>query len=294
MTEPTRRFSESSHRAVRRNLRPSLERCEARTLLSTLRIGSLGDSLTDEYEFYGPDRTAARNWVQILGTTRSAEVDFGAFTTMDRGETRNQGYAQNWARSGAQAQGPDVSGANTFFTQQYLGGFEPGSPGLINQPGGVSNVDVVTILIGANDFVNAIEQSVLMPMGNSLPDTLFNNLLAATSETISGVTTAVGAIQTASPGKPIVLAVTPNITDTALFDELTSILPAADKTILDNLIDGLIKDIKQNFEMLAGPNLVVIDPNEIFARFTQEGRPYRRALHQPGGWGACDHGHVRG
>ena len=178
-----------------------LERFEARTLLSTLRIGSLGDSLTDEYEFYGPDRTAARNWVQILGNTRAAEVDFGAFTTMDRGETRNQGYAQDWARSGAQAVGPDVSGANTFFTQQYLGGFEPGAPGLINQPGGLSNVDVVTILIGANDFVNAIEQSVLMPMGNSLPATLFNNLLSATAGTISGVQARGGGDSGGQPGQ---------------------------------------------------------------------------------------------
>ena len=58
---------------------------------------------------------------------------------------------------------------------------------------------------------------ILMPMGNSLPATLFNNLLNATAGTISGATTAVGAIQGASTGKPIVLAVTPNITDTASF-----------------------------------------------------------------------------
>ena len=149
MSEPPQSRSGSFRSRARRQSRPGLEPCEPRTLLSTLRIGSLGDSLTDEYQFYGPDRTAARNWVQILGTTRADQVDFGTFTTTDRGETRNQGYAQNWARSGAQAVGPDVSGANTYFTQQYQGGFTPGSPGLINQPGGLANVDVVTILIGA-------------------------------------------------------------------------------------------------------------------------------------------------
>ena len=112
---------------------------------------------------------------------------------------------------------------------------------------------------------------MLMPMGNSLPATLFNNLLNATAGTISGVQTAVTAIQTASPGKPIVLAVTPNITDTALFEELTAILPETDRTILDNLIDGLIDNISQSFQAMAGPNLAVINPNEVFARFTQQG-----------------------
>ena len=46
----------------------AVEHMEERTLLSTspIRIGSLGDSLTDEYAFYAPYRPAAQNWVQIL------------------------------------------------------------------------------------------------------------------------------------------------------------------------------------------------------------------------------------
>src|SRR4051812_49132337 len=62
-------------------------------------IGVLGDSYSDEYQFYPPDRSMARNWVEILAATRG--LDFGPFAAVSRGEPRNQGYAFNWARSDA-------------------------------------------------------------------------------------------------------------------------------------------------------------------------------------------------
>src|SRR3954466_10179274 len=62
-------------------------------------IGVLGDSYSDEYQFYPPDRTTARNWVEILSELRG--LDFGPFSTTSRGEPRNQGFAYNWARSDA-------------------------------------------------------------------------------------------------------------------------------------------------------------------------------------------------
>src|SRR3954467_2966304 len=62
-------------------------------------IGVLGDSYSDEYQFYPPDRTTARNWVEILSELRG--LDFGPFSTSSRGEPRNQGFAYNWARSDA-------------------------------------------------------------------------------------------------------------------------------------------------------------------------------------------------
>ena len=64
----------------------------ATTLVS---VGALGDSYTDEYRFYRPDQSKARNWVEILADTH--RVSFGAFTTTSRGEPRDQGFAQNWA-----------------------------------------------------------------------------------------------------------------------------------------------------------------------------------------------------
>lgn len=61
-------------------------------------IGAIGDSYTDEYEF---EHYPARNWLELLATERP--LDFGAYSTASRGEPRRQGYAFNWARSGATA-----------------------------------------------------------------------------------------------------------------------------------------------------------------------------------------------
>ena len=152
----------------RRPIVLGIERMEDRTLLSAgpIRIGSLGDSLTDEYQFYPPHRPAASNWVETLSALRSTQVTFGDFSTTTRGETRNQGYAQNSARSGATAVGPDVAGAGTYFVNQYNGGDPALAPGLLIPPGGLSNVDVVTILIGGNDYEGAREWRQRGPPSN--------------------------------------------------------------------------------------------------------------------------------
>ena len=65
---------------------------------------------------------------------------------------RNQGYAQDWALQGATAQGDDLVGYGATFAEEYEGGFSPGLPGLLTQPGGISNINVVNILIGGNDY----------------------------------------------------------------------------------------------------------------------------------------------
>ena len=62
-------------------------------------IGVMGDSYSDEYQFYPPHRSTARNWLEILAETRG--LNFGRFSTVSRGEPRNQGYEYNWARSDA-------------------------------------------------------------------------------------------------------------------------------------------------------------------------------------------------
>jgi lysophospholipase L1-like esterase len=62
-------------------------------------VGALGDSYTDEYRSYTPDRSQARNWVEILSASHLAS--FGAFSNASRGEPRNAGFLFNWARSDA-------------------------------------------------------------------------------------------------------------------------------------------------------------------------------------------------
>ncbi len=252
-----------SKRRIRAH-RLEVERFETRTLLaaSPLRIGALGDSLTDEYAFYAPDRTAARNWVEVLSATRSDEVDFGASSTITRGETRNQGFAQNWARSGARAQGPDVADANTTFVEQYRGGFAPGLPGLLTQPGGVSDLDVVTILIGGNDYLAAIESAVSDPSG------IFEALIETNAGIISAVQTVVPQLQAANPDLEIVLITTPDIGLTALFRDTIAILPAADQQLIQQVLDGFTTSLTQQLTAYAqGQGLGLVNLDDLITNF---------------------------
>jgi hypothetical protein len=115
-------------------------------------VGTLGDSYTDEYQFYPPDRTFARNWVEILHATRV--VTFGPFSLKSRGEPRDQGYAYNWAKSDA---------TSVDMIQNQL-------PGLTQQ---VANGQIryVSIFIGGNDFLHLLDgvESGLIPPADALP-----------------------------------------------------------------------------------------------------------------------------
>src|SRR6516164_8972100 len=102
-------------------------------------IGVLGDSYSDEYQFYPSHRSRARNWVEILATTRG--LNFGRFSTRSRGEPRNQGYEFNWARS-------DATTDDLIATGQHLGVAAQVSQGKIS---------VVVVFIGGNDFINAMK-----------------------------------------------------------------------------------------------------------------------------------------
>src|SRR5437879_4920739 len=75
------------------------ETLETRKLLShaPIGIGAMGDSYTDEYRFYAPDRSTAQNYIEQLAD--DGNVDFGKFSKQSRGEPRNAGFAFNWAQS---------------------------------------------------------------------------------------------------------------------------------------------------------------------------------------------------
>src|SRR5262245_42251781 len=103
-------------------------------------IGAVGDSYTDEYQFYPPDRTKARNWVEILHALR--RVDFGPFTIRGRGEPRDQGFAYNWARS-------DATSVDMIGNQL---------PGLAAQVAS-AQVRYAWVFTGGNDYLAAIAAS---------------------------------------------------------------------------------------------------------------------------------------
>ncbi len=288
----------------RRGLRPSVEAMEPRTLLAQaadpLIIASLGDSLTDEYQFYGADtpsapsypallgseapslppeiyltgRDAARNFVEEIGATLSSQLSFGNFTTSSRGMTRNQGYQENWAENGTTASGPDVSGTATTFAEEYSGippefslGEDP-TPGLVTQVSPdipIGQINVVTILIGANDYNAAlaayIEQSD--KLDTSVFDTANTNIENAISTAITTIQTA--ATAAGNPNIKFVVITTPNITVAPLIqDEAGSALPAL-KVLIGEKIDALDLNLATTYQ--GNPDVGLINSTAIINQF---------------------------
>jgi lysophospholipase L1-like esterase len=145
-------------------------------------VGILGDSYSDEYRFYPPDRPTARNWVEILAETRA--VNFGRFSTSSRGEPRNEGYEYNWARSDATTDDMIATGQHTGLAAQVARG----------------EVQFVVIFVGGNDFINAMKSSrPLAALERTLP------------RAIANFRTAVETIRAAHPEVRLLLGTVPDI-----------------------------------------------------------------------------------
>jgi len=145
-------------------------------------IGVLGDSYSDEYQFYPPDRSTARNWVEILAEARG--LDFGRFRAGGWGEPRNGGYEFNWARSGATTDDLIAAGQHTGLAAQVAAG----------------RVAVVWIFIGGNDFLHAL--------GAPDPDAA---LALALPRALANYRRAFEAILGAHPAVNVVAATVPDI-----------------------------------------------------------------------------------
>jgi phospholipase/lecithinase/hemolysin len=145
-------------------------------------IGVMGDSYSDEYRFYPPDRSTARNWVEILASTRG--LDFGPYAEQNRGEPRNGGYAFNWARSDATSDDLIRTGQHTGLAAQVARG----------------EVGIVVLFIGGNDFINAMQRpDPIRAAGETLTRALANHRLA------------VNTILDASPRAKLVVVTLPDI-----------------------------------------------------------------------------------
>ncbi len=152
-------------------------------------IGVVGDSYSDEYEFYPPDRSTARNWVEILAATRG--LDFGGYSTAGRGEPRNQGFEYNWARSDATTADMIATGQHTGLAAQVARG----------------EVGLVVVYIGGNDFINALKApDPPAALADVLPRALANHRAA------------VEALREASPDVKLVLATLSDIRNLPEFD----------------------------------------------------------------------------
>ena len=145
-------------------------------------IGVLGDSYSDEYQFYPPDRSKARNWVEILASTR--DLDFGPFSADDRGGPRGAGYAYNWALSGATSDDLLATGQHTGLASQVAAG----------------KVQFVWIFVGGNDFLHALD--------SPRPEA---ELRRVPERALANIREAIGTILAASPDVKIVAATVPDL-----------------------------------------------------------------------------------
>src|SRR5262249_20189269 len=144
---------------------------------------------SDEYQFYSPDRSTARNWVEILAITRG--LDFGRFEANRRGDPRHQGYAFNWAWTGATTEDLIRAGQHTGLAAQVARG----------------EVSVVVIFVGGNDFINALnDPDPAAALDVVLPRALEN------------YRTAFQTIYAASPRAKLVLVTVPDIRHLPEFD----------------------------------------------------------------------------
>jgi phospholipase/lecithinase/hemolysin len=177
----------------------SFESLEGRVVLnrSLGLMGALGDSYTDEYQFYSPDRTHARGWVEILAHTQKA--NFGPFTTVSRGEPRNQGYATNWALS--------ESTSDEMVAQQL--------PGLANQVAG-GRVKYASIFTGGNDFLFYLLNARENPPS---PDVAAVQLAQVEANAQKNLDTAVATLLAASPKVKLVVATVPALADLPIVQE---------------------------------------------------------------------------
>ncbi len=157
-------------------------------------MGVMGDSLSDEYRFYPPDRSQARNWVELLGAKRV--INFGAFSLRSRGEPRNAGFADNWARS-------DATTSDMLANQL---------PGLLDQVRS-GQVSVATVIIGDNDFRNFLLQA---PSQSSDPQALLDTLAKTTATAEANFDVAVNAVLAANPNVRVVVGTILDLTQTPL------------------------------------------------------------------------------
>ena len=181
-----------------------VEVLEARVAMSHApRFGSIGDSLSDEYRFYPPDRSAARNWVEILAATRP--VDFGAYTTTNRGLPRQQGFGHDWALSGATTQ--DV------VTGQLAGMAAQVSSG---------KVEYVSVNMGTNDFLGlAIATAEASPLPT--PAQFAANVAIVTAQATANLDLTVNTLLAASPSARVIVATLPDLREIPLVAQYESI-----------------------------------------------------------------------
>ena len=243
--------------APRLTYRPCLQALEDRLCPSgasppVLTVGALGDSYTDEYRFSPPDRSQARNWVEILSAMEPS-VQFGPFTTADRGGTRGQGFAFDWARDGANS--PNM-------VRHQL-------PGLAAQVAR-GEVQYVGIFIGSNDFGSFLQG---VSDGTIPPRRAPSRLALVKAWAEANVITSVGTLLAANPNSKVVVA---NLFDLSLLPQIRAL--HAPRRMLA-AVRQAIQDFNATLAGLAAANsrVALLDLAGLVGQFAQQAHATGRA-----------------
>jgi hypothetical protein len=187
----------------------------------------MGDSFTDEYRFYTPDRNTGNNWVELLATQRG--LKFGPFSAAKRAEPRNAGFANNWARSDATS--------DDMIRNQL--------PGLAKQVR-LGQVNTAVIFIGGNDYLHYFQRFTTLNPPSVEQATA--DLSKIESRLDDNLTTAVRTLMTANPNAKVLLTTLPNIRLFPAFSAITQ-LPQAQPIL--GVADASIAQINARIATLA-------------------------------------------
>jgi phospholipase/lecithinase/hemolysin len=196
-------------------------------------IGVLGDSYSDEYCFYAPDRSTAQNWVEQLADDTHAS--FGKFRKNDPPGPRNAGFSYNWAIAGATSGQMVADGQVDGVTAQAASG----------------KVDLVTMFIGGNDFREVFTKAATDPAAAA----------ASIMPTVQGLLTNIG-IGAATVLSPAVVAANPNVRLILTTIPKLSYLPEVKKVLaaipqfqpLVDAVDSAVEFVNQQIKTMAQGN----------------------------------------
>jgi GDSL-like Lipase/Acylhydrolase len=200
-------------------------------------VGALGDSYTDEYIFYPPDRSQARGWVEILSATRG--IYFGPHTDQSRGSPRYAGYAYDWALT-------DSTSSEMVRSQL---------PGLAAQVAR-GRIQYAWIFSGADDYLNLL---YAVQAGTVSPTDAANALPQLTAQASANIDTAITTLLAASPKLKLVVSTLPAVGFLPIVKqgettpEAQALVAATDQAIV-----GLNDAIKASVAA-AGPRATLVD-----------------------------------
>jgi len=189
-------------------------------------IGVLGDSYGDEYQFYGPDRATARNWVEQL--SQDSNVSFGKFSRTDPDGPKNAGFEYDWAVSGATSSDMIAGGQLSGLTPEVASG----------------HVDLVSVFIGGNDFRDVF--TVLATQG---PAAAQAALMSAVPTVVTNIAIVAGSLTS-----PDIVAANPHIDLVLTTIPKLSHLPEVRRALLAvpqiqpfvDAVDGAVQIVNQH------------------------------------------------